>query len=1198
MPTDAGRAPPPTMPPKYLPADHEPAIRARWEASRAFHADPERVLGGEALPYTIVIPPPNVTAALHLGHALNNTLQDVLIRARRMMGFEALWLPGTDHAGIATQTVVEKRVMAEEGKRRTDFSRAEFVAKVQAFKDDYEAKITEQLKRMGCSCDWERQRFTMDELCARAVREAFFRLFKDGLIYRGKRLVNWDPVTQTALADDEVEMREVEGKFYYLRYPLIHPPQNPSDPKDAQEVTWGELATRGYPGAQDHDGDDNAWVTVATTRPETYLGDTGVALNPDDPRAKPLKGLMVQLPIVGRVIPIVEDSYVVMADPESCDAKAKYATGFLKVTPAHDQNDYLIGMRHELPTINVMAPDASISDQHGWDREHNNEGGHVFLGKSREEARELVVKEFRARNLLEQVKPYTHSVGHSYRSHAAIEPYLSDQWYVAVTNEKLRGAALHAMAPDQRTTDSFLPRPVHDGDGELRFHPERYAKTFEQWHEGLRDWCISRQLWWGHRIPVWSMLNSEFLASGHLDTLERTYAGKYAVCGTDGESDAEVVYICAKPDDELEAFLEGIGAQQDPDVLDTWFSSALWPMSTMGWPGVPDAPVASTLAPNDPDSLLSIYVKRFGTWQSFIGDPDARSGEVVERLLSLRDHEPTKPIAYELFSESDLTTPLRAVEDIRACDDLVCAVGVRTRGTISTQKFGDLDTGAWLRSHGFVDSSTTRLLEAFNPTSVLTTAREIITLWVSRMVMFNRYFLGKSQGAEGQARTDGRLPFKDVFIHAMIQDGSGQKMSKSLGNGVDPIDIIESHGSDAMRFTLVKMTTQTQDVRMPVDLVCPHCEKTFEPKSVKSAAGHAVAMPEQKCPGCKKPMVTAFGVFQGIKPTAEKPLARNTSSKFDEARNFCNKLWNASRFALRFLEGDAAPLPLDKTPGEMVQLPDRWILSRLAETIAECEKALSSYQFSVYATSLYDFLWRDFCDWYLEAIKPTIESHPLQRSVLAHVLDATIRLLHPIAPFVTEAIWEHLRDVKKVAIEGIDLAPPREGGLLATAGWPRVDDSWKNADAEAMFARVQGLVSAIREVRAQHQVPPKRRITLHAPEEVMQLIALTEPIVSTLAGLEGCTHDEPEGPSVPARFEGHDLRLSNLVDAVDAGAERERLAKTIAANEKQAKAIEGRLSNPGYAEKAPAHLVEQSRKQLADLCEEIASLRAQLEQLA
>ncbi|MFG0242424.1 MAG: valine--tRNA ligase [Phycisphaerales bacterium JB054] len=1211
MPTDAERA---AMPSKYIPADHEPSIRARWDASRAFHADPERVLGGEALPYAIVIPPPNVTAALHLGHALNNTLQDVLIRARRMMGFEALWLPGTDHAGIATQTVVDKR-LASQGKpaiaqlRKEPGGREQFVAATQAFKDEYEAHITEQLKRMGCSCDWERQRFTMDELCARAVREAFFRLFKDGLIYRGKRLVNWDPVTQTALADDEVEMEEIEGHFYYLRYPIVHPPRNPDDTKDVQEVTWGELAARGYPGADRHDGDENAWVTVATTRPETYLGDTGVALNPKDPRAKPLKGLMVQLPLVGRIIPIVEDDYVVMPDPESSDAKAKFATGFLKVTPAHDQNDYAIGQRHELPVINVMAPDASISDQHGWDRERNNEGGHVFLGKSREDARELVVKEFRARNLLEQVKPYTHSVGHSYRSHAAIEPYLSDQWYVAVTNEKLRGAALHAMAPDQRTTDSFLPRPVHEGDGELRFYPDRYAKTFEQWHEGLRDWCISRQLWWGHRIPVWTktgMSEDEKDLGPLLVDLADDWDDGIAYREMQEADGSWTVHVSFRDsNDPMVSMLEREGYEQDPDVLDTWFSSALWPMSTMGWPGVPSAPDAATLAPDDPDSLLSIFVKRFGTWQNFIGDPDARSGEVIERLLSLRDHEPAKPLAYELFSESDLTTPLRAPDDIQSCTDLVCAVGIRTHGTVATQKFGKLDTGAWLRSHGFVDSSTARLLEAFNPTSVLTTAREIITLWVSRMVMFNRYFLSdeaterRSDGGKGEKpHTDGQLPFKDVFIHAMIQDGSGQKMSKSLGNGVDPTDIIDSHGADALRFTLVKMTTQTQDVRMPVDLVCPHCEKTFEPKTLKNASGHAVAMPEQTCPACSKPMVTAFGVFQGIEPTADKPLARNTSGKFDEARNFCNKLWNASRFALRFLEGEAAPLPLDQTPGEMLQLPDRWILSRLADTIGECEKALAGYQFSVYATSLYDFLWRDFCDWYLEAIKPTIESSPLQKSVLAHVLDATIRLLHPIAPFVTEAVWEHLRDVEKVTIEGFELPPPREGGLLATAGWPRLDDSWKSEDAVAMFARVQGLVTAIREVRAQHQVPPKRRITLHAPEPVIELIALTEPIVSTLAGLDGFMHADPTGPSVPARFDGFDLRLSNLVDAVDAGAERERIKKAITDSQKQAKAIEGRLSNPGYAEKAPAHLVEQSRQQLADLHAEITSLQAQLEQLA
>ncbi|VAX41708.1 Valyl-tRNA synthetase, partial [hydrothermal vent metagenome] len=483
------------------------------------------------------------------------------------------------------------------------------------------------------------------------------------------------------------------------------------------------------------------------------------------------------------------------------------------------------------------------------------------------------------------------------------------------------------------------------------------------------------------------------------------------------------------------------------------------------------------------------------------------------------------------------------------------------------------------------------------PTSVLCTAREIITLWVSRMVMFNRYFLGETDTATN-THTDGRLPFKDVFIHAMIQDGQGQKMSKSLGNGVDPLDIIESHGADALRFTVVKMTTQTQDVRMPVDLICPHCHKTFEPKMVTTQAGHRVASPVQDCPACHKSMVTAYGVSQGTKATDERPMAKNTSSKFDEARNFCNKLWNASRFALGILKEGGSAAAMDKTPGEMLSLPDRWILSRLAQTISDCEKALAGYQFSTYATSMYDFLWRDFCDWYLEAIKPTVGESAIQRAVLAHVLEAVVRLLHPIMPFVTEAIWEHLREVETVAIEGIGLKGSRVGGVLATAGWPRVDDSWQSEAAEVQFARVQGLVTAIREVRSQHKVPPKRRITLHAPEEIIELVVLTEPIVSTLVGLAGLTHDDPAGPSVPARFEGIDFRLSDLADAVDSEAERARLEKAIADGEKQAHALERRLMNPGYLDKAPAHLVEQTREQLEALKAEVGSLREQLEQLA
>src|SRR5215213_1330283 len=477
------------LPKSYDPKSIEIESDQLWTASRAYHAEPTDP--GE--PYCIVIPPPNVTAALHLGHALNNTLQDILIRWRRMAGDNAVWMPGTDHAGIATQTVVEKRVLAEEGKRRTDFQRDEFVAKIQAWKDEYERRITEQLKAMGCSCDFDRQAFTMDEPRARAVREAFFQLFKDGLIYRGKRLVNWDPATQTALADDEVEMEEVDGHFYYLKYPL--------------------------------DG-ESGHVTVATTRPETMLGDTAVAINPKDPRAAQLRGKKIRLPIVNRIVPIIEDDYVVLPDKNSGDPKAQFATGFLKVTPAHDPNDYEIGLRHKLPMINVLAPDGTISDQHGWPKEDVQAGDAEFLlGLDRFEARKAVIEWFRRNNLLEEVKPYKHSVGHSYRSHVPIEPYLSDQWYCKVTDDRLAGAALLAMADDQfegsakaklYEEDGAPPSPLpgeRRGKGaawenKLRFYPARYAKTFQTWHENTRDWCISRQLWWGHRIPVWRQVKA------------------------------------------------------------------------------------------------------------------------------------------------------------------------------------------------------------------------------------------------------------------------------------------------------------------------------------------------------------------------------------------------------------------------------------------------------------------------------------------------------------------------------------------------------------------------------------------------------------------------------------------------------------------------------------------------------------------
>ena len=1303
------------MPGKYAPAEHEARISERWNQANAFHADPSRVLSGEALPYSIVIPPPNVTGALHLGHALNNSIQDILARAHRMKGFETLWMPGTDHAGIATQAVVDKRLIQEGKPSLIDYKklevegkdgRSQFIDQVMHWKDEYELRITNQLKAMGCSCDWERQRFTMDDMCAQAVREAFFQLFKAGLIYRGKRLVNWDPVSQTALADDEVEMQEVEGIFAYLRYPLVHQ----SEPGDHKPVTWSELAARGWPSELLPEGavdDGRAFVTVATTRPETYLGDSGVALNPKDPRAVALRGLHAELPLVGRVIPIVEDDYVVLPvalGGDENDAKAKMATGFLKVTPAHDPNDYEIGLRHGLEPINVMAPDAAISDKHGWT---DIGDAQIFVGLSREDARKKVLSEFKARGLLEAVKPHTHSVGHSYRSHAAVEPYLSDQWYVKVTDDRLRGNAQRALKPEQRseaslqhwpesapawtspdreggvsawtspdrkggvsastspdreggvsawtspdregggtsqspairsgnkaylitfttygtwlhgdergsvdlehnmpgtpvlvedpqrteeerelqTGDSITlneverrlvadairevcahrqwtlhaanvrsnhvhvvveandtpekvmndlkaygtrrirevsesksehagrtwtrhgstrylntpetltaaiqyvvheqgvdlggvvvrtPNPLPHGrgssshpgsDASMTFHPARYAKSYEQWHDNLRDWCISRQLWWGHRIPVWTAAHNNNNAlqvfcdcfAGEEEVCIVNHAGVYMVSTSSQQLtvalDALVYWLSspgAEPDpvlrDDKFLDLEWIKVRvksvtRDPDVLDTWFSSALWPLSTMGWPEKAD------------------------------------------------------------------------------------------------------------------------LLDAFNPTSVLCTAREIITLWVSRMVMFNRYFLGESgRAATVRERSDsdesntppsrsglvGPPPFKDVFIHAMIQDGEGRKMSKSLGNGVDPLDIIHSHGTDALRYTLAHMTTQTQDVRLPVQ--------------------------------------------------RDESTGKNTSPRFDLGRNFCNKLWNASRFVITML-GEHASGKGSFDPAQLT-LPDRWMLSRLEAGIKACDEALANYQFSTYAQALYDLLWRDYCDWYVEAVKPTLKSSPTQQAVLRGVLDAILRLLHPVTPFVTEAIFEKLAQITTADVPGLTLAPPRRAGLLCLAGWPQAAASLSDTQSETAWSKVQDLVSVIREVRSQQQIKPRQRITLHVPDAaratIQPVIESATEVIEFMAGVGSVSLDVPTSRSVDIRCLGLDLTLSDLSEGVDNDAERLRLTRELADKDKTIAAMETRLANPGYSEKAPAHLVQQTRDQLAQVKAERAALAESLERL-
>jgi len=1255
-----------SMPKQYEPKRVEAEMYRRWEQARCFHAEP----ADPSNTYCIVIPPPNVTDRLHLGHALNNTLQDILIRHQRMRGRNTLWLPGSDHAGIATQTVVEKRILAEEGKRRTDFPRAEFVARVQAWKDEYEQHILSQLRAMGCSCDWERTRFTMDEVCARAVRTAFFRLFSEGLIYRGKRLVNWDPATQTVLADDEVEYETVHGHFWYLRYPLVEPvlvpgsagvppaassesvpparrPQNDLPPvgldRESLQKRWGSylphwtqpegtysvcfrladslpsaileewraerdeiprraeaqgrkltqheraelsrlhserieryldaghgechlrdervarvvaealqhfdgdrydliawcvmpnhvhavIHTRGgsslsdivhswksftakkanevlgrrgafwqreyydhivrnlddlahsveyvwrnpeqaglenwpwrglKPGCSELHGQDahatgsphgqdahGTWithVTVATTRPETMLGDTAVAMNPRDPRAKALVGKKVRLPIVGRIIPIIADDAVVLPDPESddspdrqADEKARFSTGFLKVTPAHDPTDWEIGQRHGLEVVNVLAPDGTISDRHGWDDATSPEARNL-LGMDRFEAREAIVEWFRKENLLADVKEYVHEVGHSYRSHVPIEPYLSDQWFIAVKKQipslPDEGLIEGTDVPVNSLAGLAL-KPLLDGN--LKFTPPRYAGVYRAWLENLRDWPISRQLWWGHQIPVWSQdlqlppdvapePTDRGLDARTCAALDRAIGGHFGqrlggfpgvryrlVCAEHPDREGWVrTYICLDRDDpEAVGVIEKAGWRRDEDVLDTWFSSALWPISTMGWP------------------------------------------------------------------------------------------------------------------------EETELLKAFYPTDVLCTAREIITLWVSRMVMFGQYFRGQA-------------PFRDVYIHAMIQDGQGRKMSKSLGNGIDPLDIIDSHGADALRFTLAYMTTQTQDVRMPVE-----------------------------------------------KMTLPDGREANTSPKFDLGRNFCNKLWNAARFALMNLSG--APAWAEAGVGS--HPADAWMLSRLHRTIRDVTEALAGYRFHDAATCLYRTMWNDFCDWYLEVTKVRLQAgDAAAKAVLAYVLDRLLRLLHPFVPFITEAVWERLNAT-------VPHRGPGEGRaehLLIRAAWPRAESRWIAPAVEGRFAVLQELISGIREVRSGHNVPPARRVrvTVSAEGDLGEYLRQCAELICALAGAEQVEFDSrASGSKTDATVLAGEVRAL-VHDVIDPEAEVARLRKRQQHLTRGLRGVEAKLANPRFLEKAPPQVVSRERERMTSLREELQAVEKALARL-
>jgi len=1006
----------------YKPKAIESRVNEIWSANRYFHAQAPCNID-ERKSFTIVIPPPNVTAPLHLGHALNNTLQDILIRFRRMQNFNTLWMPGTDHAGIATQTVVEKRILSEENKRRTDFERGEFVQRVQAWKDEYEALIIHQLKAMGCSCDWQRTRFTMDKVCAKAVRAAFFKLFADGLIYRGKRLVNWDPATQTVLADDEVEHETVQGHFWYMRYPLTEP-----------VVIEDEQIE---------------YVTVATTRPETMLGDTAVAMNPSDSRAKLLIGKKVRLPIVGRLIPIIADEHVVMPDPQSDDEKARFSTGFLKVTPAHDPDDWEIGQRHNLDIINVMAPDGSISDKCGWEDAKAPEA-QALLGMDRFEAREAIVEWFRKENLLEDIREYSHEVGHSYRSHVPIEPYLSDQWYIAVKKpiehlkEKFGDGFIEDTDVPVNSLAGLALKPLLDG--RLRFTPQRYAKTYQAWLENLRDWPISRQLWWGHRITIWHKRANlteknwcdELLNWGWDSYIKGNWKQDNIVVriirvsdrveidpkidpltpvtqNTEGEYD---IYICTLDDNTVKEFaFEASGFCRDPDVLDTWFSSALWPFSTMGWPG--DTPEMKTFYPGD----------------------------------------------------------------------------------------------------------------------VLCTAREIITLWVSRMVMMGQYCAGD-------------IPFSDVYIHAMIQDGQGRKMSKSLGNGIDPLVAIDSHGADAMRFTLASMTTQTQDVRMPV-----------------------------------------------VQMTLPDGRTANTSPKFDIGRNFCNKLWNASRFAIDNLEG-IDPEKFDK---DKITITDRWILSRLAQTIADVTKSLDQFKYSEPSAQLYRFFWNDFCDWYLEWLKPRMQDEqqkPLAQNVLAFALDQILRLIHPFIPFITEGIFQKLNDIAPARkLKG--LAEAKDAKALVIAQWPMELDYLVDENAEKEIETVQSAIRTVRDIRNERNIPPNEMLAVStkSQKEIVDTLNRNVELIHQLAYVKefeaGVAIAKPTNAAVAIA----DATEVYVHDAIDQQAERKKLKKQKDKIEKAKTTVEAKLGNENFISKAKPKVVEQARAKLAELTEQLQTIEKHLDEL-
>jgi valyl-tRNA synthetase len=968
------------LPKQYEPKDVQARWYKFWEEAGYFNADPDP----DKNPHAIMIPLPNVTGALHMGHALNGTLQDLLTRWRRMQGYEALWMPGTDHAGIATQAVVERRMLEEEGLTRHDIGREALVNRIWKWKDAYEERILNQLKQLGASCDWRRTRFTLDDICTFAVRRTFFKLFSDGLIYRGKRLVNWDTYLQTAVADDELFHEDVDGHFWTFTYPLV--------------------------------GSSDA-ITFSTTRPETMLGDTAVCVNPSDERYRHMVGKKVCLPFNQREIPIIADALL---------AKMDMGTGAVKVTPAHDPNDYACGLRHKLPMINILNTDGTL-----------NENAGAYVGLDRYAARERIVEEMKNLGHFVSVEERKIPLAHSDRSKTPVEPMLSDQWFVRMQD----------LA--QKAIDAVENRRV-------RFFPGRYAKTYLDWLGEKRDWCISRQLWWGHRIPIW------YCGTCTEADLKQAFIGRDDVTWVRDEESNRWL-ICSETDLPADALGPKHELVQDDDVLDTWFSSALWPLETLGWP------------------------------------------------------EKTQSLAY------------------------------------------------------------------FYPTSVLVTSREIITLWVARMVIMGLYNMGD-------------IPFRHVCIHPKILDGFGQTMSKTRGNGVDPMDLFDKYGTDAVRFTIASFAGETQDVRLPISYECPHCGALI-PQTLEhqKAAPRGGAKPRVTCPKCKK---TSQYSSPWYEPDPGLPVARTVSERFEYGRNFCNKLWNAARFVIMNLEG-YTPEPV---PHDELQLEDRWILSRLACVTAELTELLDRYEFNAATRTLRDFVWNEFCDWYVEMIKPRLrhdEQRPVAQRMVVGVLDVIVRALQPFTPFICEELWQRLAEV--APDRGL-LNPTKSAESVMIAPWPIVLADWRDRVLESRFARLQETIVAVRNVRAVYGIPPTTPLKLHVrcrPEIAADLEGVASQFENLARTMLESVGVEVERPKRSANFSLADadgfIPLEGIIDR-DAELKRQRkeqekLKNVIAGSERK-------LADEKFVSRAPHEVVQQARENLAGLQKQLQSVEDILQQLS